>query len=147
MLSNVQSQYRKVTQETPKNPEVVVQSYFQLSLSVISSLMTARNGDHCPRVMIQLEAFLTPLLATVLQLKEHLNQCLPNQTLSNQSNFIQWLQQITMSNNINLHKCSFLLTSFPIFSCQIGFYNKVFLGNMALLIRSYHGKMNTMTRS
>ena len=43
-----------------------------------------------------------------------------------------------MSNNVNLHRCMFLLTSFQIFSAQIGFYNEVFLGNMALLIRSYY---------
>ena len=33
------------------------------------------------------------------------------------------------------------------FSGQIEFYNEFFPGNMALLIRSYHGKMNTMARS
>ena len=43
-----------------------------------------------------------------------------------------------MSNNVNLHRCVFLLTSFQFFSVQIGFCNKIFLGNMALLIRSYH---------
>ena len=38
-------------------------------------------------VMIQLEAFLTPLLTTVLQLKEQFNQRLPKK-ISLQSNFI-----------------------------------------------------------
>ena len=33
------------------------------------------------------------------------------------------------------------------FADQIGFYNEIFLVYMALLIRSYHGKMNTMARS
>ena len=36
---------------------------------------------------------------------------------------------------------------FQTFSGQRGFHNKIFLGNMALLIRSYHGKTNTMARS
>ena len=31
MLTKVQSHYRKVTQETPKNPEIFVLSYLQLS--------------------------------------------------------------------------------------------------------------------
>ena len=35
-------------------------------------------------VMIQLKAFLTPLLAIVLQLKEQFNQCLPSSGLCNQ---------------------------------------------------------------
>ena len=43
-----------------------------------------------------------------------------------------------MSNNVYLHRCWFLLTSFQNFSGQIGFYNGIFLGNMALLIRSYN---------
>ena len=34
MLSKVQSHNRKVTQETPKNPEIFVKSNLQLSLSL-----------------------------------------------------------------------------------------------------------------
>ena len=78
MVSNVQSQYRKVTQGTLRNPLIFVKHisvFFEpvkaavllLEMVVIVQLWA----------IIQLEAFLTPSLATVLQLTEQCNQCLP----------------------------------------------------------------------
>ena len=57
------------------------------------------------------------------------------------------LQKIVMSNNVNLHRCIFLLTSFQIFPARIGFYNEFFLGNTALLIRSCHDILQFLARS
>ena len=69
--------------------------------------------------MIQFQVFLTPLLATVLQLKEQFEQRLPT------IKFYTLLTEVLMSNNINLHRCIFLLNSFQIFSAQIGFTKKL----------------------
>ena len=51
-----------------------------------------------------------------------------------------------MSNDVNLHRCIFLLTSFQIISAQLGFH-KLFLGNMAPLIRSYDDIVQFLARS
>ena len=45
MLSNVQTHYRKVTKERPKNPEIFVIIIFP-ALTMFY-LITARNGGHC----------------------------------------------------------------------------------------------------
>ena len=66
-------------------------------------------------IMIQLEAYLTPLLATVLQLIGQFNQCLPKYHQDSSIKFVPYEQKIVMSNNVNLEKCWFLLTSFQIF--------------------------------
>ena len=79
MLSNVQSHYRKVTQETPKNPEIFAKIISTAFFDPVSAALLLLETAVIPPlwVMIQLESFLTPLLATILQLKEQSNQRLP----------------------------------------------------------------------
>ena len=79
MLSNIQTHYRKNTKERPQNPEffvkIIFPAFFQPVSAALLQLETAVIA--LIEVMIQLEAFLTPLLATVLQLKEQFIQRLP----------------------------------------------------------------------
>ena len=78
MLSNVHSHYRKVTQGTICNQEkfcIFVSPAFIKSVSA-ALLLLETVVTVTVWVKIQLEAFLTPLLATVLQLIEHFIQCL-----------------------------------------------------------------------
>ena len=71
MLSNVQTHYRKVTKERAKNPETFVKSLFPAFFEPISAaLLLLETVIALSWVMIQLKASLTPLLATVLQLKK-----------------------------------------------------------------------------
>ena len=72
MLSNVQTHYRKVTKERPYNPDIFVKFIFPAFLEPVSEALLLLETAVIALiwVMIQLEAFLTPLLATVLQLKE-----------------------------------------------------------------------------
>ena len=79
MLSNVQTHYRKVTKERPLNPETFVKIVFPAFFEPVSAalLLSETAAIALIWVMIQLEAFLTPLLATVLQLKKQFNQRLP----------------------------------------------------------------------
>ena len=64
---------------TPKNPEIFAKiistAFFDPVSAALLLLETAVIPP--PWVMIQLESFLTPLLATILQLKEQSNQRLP----------------------------------------------------------------------
>ena len=71
MLSNVQTHYRKVTEERPQNPEIFVKFIFSAFLEPVSAALLLLDTAVIALiwVMIQLEAFLTPLLATALQLK------------------------------------------------------------------------------
>ena len=71
MLSNVQTHYRKVTKERPQNPEIFVKLMFSAFLEPVSAALLLLDTAVIALiwVMIQLEAFLTPLLATALQLK------------------------------------------------------------------------------
>ena len=79
MLSNVQTHYRKVTKERPQNPEIFVKIIFPTFFgpASIALLLLETAVIALIWVMIQLKAFLTPLLATGLQLKEQINQRLP----------------------------------------------------------------------
>ena len=72
MLSNVQTHYRKVTKKRPFNPELLVKIIFPAFFEPVSAalLLLETAAIALIWVMIQLKAFLTPLLATVLQLKE-----------------------------------------------------------------------------
>ena len=71
MLSNVQTHYRKVTKERPQNLEIFVVIIFPAFFEPVSAaLLLLETAIALIWVMIQLKAFLTPLLATVLQLKE-----------------------------------------------------------------------------
>ena len=72
MLSNVQTHYRKVTKERPKYQEIFVKLIFSAFLEPVSVALLLLETAVIALiwVMIQLKAFLTPLLATVLQLKE-----------------------------------------------------------------------------
>ena len=72
MLSNVQTHYRKVTKERPQNPESFVKIIFSAFYEPVSAAILLLETAVIALfwVMIQLKAFLTPLLATVLQLKE-----------------------------------------------------------------------------
>ena len=47
MLSNVQTHYRKVTKERPKNPEIRNNHISSFLKACFSSLITAINGGHC----------------------------------------------------------------------------------------------------
>ena len=94
MLSNVQSRYRKVTQETPKNPESFMKfispAFFEPFSADLLLLKTAVIA--LIWVMIQLETFLTQffnltLLATVLQ-KRTIQPAFLNKHYLFQSNFI-----------------------------------------------------------
>ena len=79
MLSNVQTHYRKVTKERPQNLGIYVKIIFpDFFKPVLAALLLLETAVIAPSwVMIQLEVYLTPLLATVLQLKEQFNQRLP----------------------------------------------------------------------
>ena len=72
MLSNVQTHYRKVTKERPQNPDIFVIIIFPGFFEPVSAALLLLETAVIALiwVMIQLKAFLTPLLATVLQLKE-----------------------------------------------------------------------------
>ena len=75
MLSNVQSHYRKGKEKTPKNPEIFVKNIISPAFfePVSADLLLLETTVIAPIwVMIQLEAFLMSLLATVLQLKDNL---------------------------------------------------------------------------
>ena len=76
MLSNVQNHYRKVTKERPYNPESFVKIIFSAFFEPVSAafLLLETAVIALIWVMIQLKAVLTPLLTTVLQLKEQFNQ-------------------------------------------------------------------------
>ena len=76
MLSNVQTHYRKFTKEKPQNPEIFVKFIFSAFFEPVSAaiLLLETAVIALIWVMIQLKAFLSPLLATVLQLKEQFNQ-------------------------------------------------------------------------
>ena len=82
MLSNVLSSYRKVTQGTIINQvnflDFIAPAFFEQVSAILLILGTAFIATVW--VMIQLEVFLTPWLATVLQLIEQFNHCLPKQT-------------------------------------------------------------------
>ena len=88
---------------------------------------------------------MTPLLATVLQLTEQFNECLSKY---HQDSSIKFCTLGT--ENCHVLQCksaSLIFVDFlSDFFWQIRFYNEIFLGNMALLIRSYHGKMSTMAK-
>ena len=77
MVSNVQSHYRKVTQRTQRNPEIICNfitpSFFELFSAAVLLLEMVIIVPVW--ALIQLVVFLTPLLA--LQLLEHFNQCIP----------------------------------------------------------------------
>ena len=61
MLPNVQSHYRKVTQETFENPESFVKSYPAFFELVSAALLLLETAVVVPVwVMIQLKAYLTP---------------------------------------------------------------------------------------
>ena len=72
MVSNVQSHPWKVTKGTLRNPEMFCKfespSFFEPVLALLLEMVVIVPD----LAMIQLEAFLTPLLATVLQLIEQL---------------------------------------------------------------------------
>ena len=72
MLPNVLSHYLKVTQETPKNPEFFCKIISPVFFEPVSAalLLLATAGIVPFWVVIQLEAYLTPLLATGLQLTQ-----------------------------------------------------------------------------
>ena len=72
MLSNVQTHYRKVTKKRPQNPEIFVKIIFPAFFEPVSAALLLLETAVIALiwVMTQLKAFLTPLLATVLQLKE-----------------------------------------------------------------------------
>ena len=79
MVSNVQSHYRKVTQGTLRNPESfctsISPSFFR---PVSAALLLLKMVIIVPVwAIMQLEVFLTPLLATFLQL---IDQCIPKLT-------------------------------------------------------------------
>ena len=76
MLSNVQSQYRKVAQiKIRKICIFIFPAFFE---PVSAALLLQEMAVVAPVwVMIQLESLLMPLLATVLRLINHFNQCLP----------------------------------------------------------------------
>ena len=76
MLSNVQTHYRKFTKERPQNPEILVKIIFPAFFKPVSAALLLLETAIIALiwVMIQFKAFLTPLLATVLQLKEQFNQ-------------------------------------------------------------------------
>ena len=76
MLSNVQIHYRTVTKERPQNPEIFVKIKFPAFFEPVSgALFLLEKAAIAPIwVMIQLEAFMTPLLATFLQWYEQFNQ-------------------------------------------------------------------------
>ena len=80
MFSNVQTYYRKVTKERPKNPEIFVKFLFSAFVEPVSAalLLLETAVIALTWVMIQPKAFLTPLLEIVLPLKEqyrHRNGC------------------------------------------------------------------------
>ena len=77
-------------------------SFFEPVLAALLLLETVRIAPVW--VMIQREAIMTPLLETVLQLKEQFNQSFLNKH-SLQSNFIHCLHKTAMSNVVNLHRC------------------------------------------
>ena len=72
MLSNVQTHYRKVRKERLQNPEIIVRIIFPAFFEPVSAALLLLETAVIALiwVMIQLEAFLTPLLSTVLQLEE-----------------------------------------------------------------------------
>ena len=87
MLSNVQTHYRKVTKGTLRNPEIfaiIISTAFFEPVSA-ALLLLETEVIALIRVMIQLKAFLTPLSATVLQLKE---QCRYRNSCKNHSVFL-----------------------------------------------------------
>ena len=79
MLSNVQTHSRKVTKGRPKYQEIFVKLIFSAFLEPVSAALLLLETAVIALiwVMILLEAFLTPSLATVLQLKEQFKQRLP----------------------------------------------------------------------
>ena len=115
MLSNVQIHYRKVTKERSWNPEIFVKIIFPAFFEPVSVALLLLETAVIALiwVMNQLKAFLTPLLATVLQLKEQFNH--PSELNISSTKFYTMLTEVLMSNNINLQKGWFLLTSFQIF--------------------------------
>ena len=72
MLSNVQTHYRKVTKERPQNPEILVIIIFPVFSEHVSAALLLLETAVIALiwVIIQLKAFLAPLLVTLLQLKE-----------------------------------------------------------------------------
>ena len=105
MFSNVETHYRKVTKERPQNPEIFVKIIFPAFLEPVSAALFLLKTAVIALIwaMIQLKAFLTPLLATVLQLKEQFNQ--PSCKNISSTKFYTLLTEVLMSNNITLQKC------------------------------------------
>ena len=108
MLSNVQSHNRNVTQGTISNQKSFCKFKSPAFIEPVSAasllLETAFLAQVC--LMNQLEAVMTPLFATVLQLLEQFNQCLTKYTAQgffNQNVLLP--NQIVMYNRKNLHRC------------------------------------------
>ena len=79
MLPNIQSHFRKVKQGTLRNPDIAFKLISPALFETVSAALLLLEMEVIAQVWVmpQLEAYMTPLLATVLQLIEQFNVWLP----------------------------------------------------------------------